>query len=268
MGKKQFDLSHLKVAEHLQGMELASFARRLVAYGIDWAIIGVIMVSFWLVLPLVLIYILIKRRGRALVQQTSLLIDGGLEHVDQQLSEMEVGRDLRGKFKRYMSVYIKILIYAPIAVSVLFVCVFILNLVLPEGYLETKRWTVLVAMGFGTVDSLFDGFGWFFSLIVGLLYFTLFTWKWQGQTPGKRLTGIQVVKLNGQPFTFINSFERFSGYTASAALLLYGFLQFFWERNHQTTHDKIVETVVVKVPAYRISSDLEVVQEKTPPVMT
>lgn len=57
---------------------------------------------------------------------------------------------------------------------------------------------------------------------------------------------IKVVKLNGTPITLWNSFERFSGYSSSASLLLLGFLQYYWDANHQTTHDKITETIVVQ----------------------
>ena len=62
------------------------------------------------------------------------------------------------------------------------------------------------------------------------------------QVPGKT----EVVRLNGQTFTFWGSLERSTGYTASAALLGLGFFQYFWERNCQTTHDKITETIVIE----------------------
>jgi uncharacterized RDD family membrane protein YckC len=69
---------------------------------------------------------------------------------------------------------------------------------------------------------------------------------WRGQTPGKRLLGIRVVRLNGKPITWWASFERFGGYAAGLATGLLGFLQIFWDRNRQAIHDKIMETVVVR----------------------
>jgi hypothetical protein len=58
--------------------------------------------------------------------------------------------------------------------------------------------------------------------------------------------GIKAVKLNGTPITLWNSFERFSGYSSSASSFFLGFFQFYWDSNHQTTHDKISETIVVQ----------------------
>ncbi|HEV2132154.1 MAG TPA: RDD family protein, partial [Longimicrobiaceae bacterium] len=58
-------------------------------------------------------------------------------------------------------------------------------------------------------DELGLGFGW-----IGL-YFTVFTTLWRGQTPGKRLLGIRVLRLDGKPIGWWASFERFGGYAAS-----------------------------------------------------
>ena len=90
------------------------------------------------------------------------------------------------------------------------------------------------------LDELGIGFGW-----TGL-YFTAFLTLWRGQTPGKKLAGVRVVRLNGQPMTLWTSFERFGGYAAGLVTGLLGFVQVFWDRNRQMIHDKIVETVVVR----------------------
>ncbi|MEL6548334.1 MAG: RDD family protein, partial [Myxococcota bacterium] len=82
-------------------------------------------------------------------------------------------------------------------------------------------------------------FGW-----IGV-YFTLFTMFWNGYTPGKRLMGIRVRRLDGKPFTLWSSFERFGGYAAGVATGLLGFAQVFWDSNRQAIHDKISGTVVV-----------------------
>lgn len=90
------------------------------------------------------------------------------------------------------------------------------------------------------LDELGVGFGW------SGLYFTAFLTLWRGQTPGKRITGVRVVRLNGQPMTLWTSFERFGGYAAGLVTGLLGFAQVYWDRNRQMIHDKIVETVVVR----------------------
>lgn len=90
-------------------------------------------------------------------------------------------------------------------------------------------------------DELGIGFGW-----TGL-YFTAFLALWRGQTPGKRLLGMRVVRLSGAPITWWTAFERFGGYAASLFTGLLGFFQLLWDRNRQALHDKIVETVVIRV---------------------
>jgi hypothetical protein len=98
----------------------------------------------------------------------------------------------------------------------------------------------LVSRLTGFLDEMGIGFGW-----TGL-YFTAFLALWKGQTPGKRLLGLRVVRLNGEPMTLWTGFERFGGYAAGLVTGLLGFAQVYWDRNRQMIHDKIVETVVVR----------------------
>jgi hypothetical protein len=94
-----------------------------------------------------------------------------------------------------------------------------------------------------TADDLGLGFGWM------AVYFTGFLALWRGQTPGKRLMGIRVVRVNDKPMTWWIAFERFGGYAASATLGLLGFLQILWDRNRQGLHDKAAETLVLRSPS-------------------
>jgi uncharacterized RDD family membrane protein YckC len=68
----------------------------------------------------------------------------------------------------------------------------------------------------------------------------------RGQTPGKRLMRIRVVRLDGKPMGWWYAFERFGGYAAGLVTGLIGFLQILWDKNRQGVHDKITETVVVR----------------------
>jgi uncharacterized RDD family membrane protein YckC len=92
----------------------------------------------------------------------------------------------------------------------------------------------------GIADDLGIGFGW------GALYFTAFLTLWRGKTPGKRLLGVRVIRLDGRPLGWWWSFERFGGYAASLSTGLLGFLQILWDANRQGLHDKAVETVVIR----------------------
>lgn len=82
-------------------------------------------------------------------------------------------------------------------------------------------------------------FGW------GTVYLTLFLALWGGRTPGKKLLGMRVVRLNGSPIGLFLALERAGGYAAGFATGLLGFAQILWDPNRQGIHDKIAETVVI-----------------------
>lgn len=98
-----------------------------------------------------------------------------------------------------------------------------------------------------TVKRLIETIANDFGLTLGWIgfYFTLFLAWWHGLTPGKRLLGLQVVRLNGQPITLWVAFERFGGYAAGVATGLLGFFQVFWDPNRQGIHDRIAGTAVI-----------------------
>ncbi|MEP1551111.1 MAG: RDD family protein [Paraglaciecola sp.] len=89
------------------------------------------------------------------------------------------------------------------------------------------------------IEELGLGFGW------AAFYFSVFTAWWRGQTPGKKIMGIQVVKLDNQALNLWESFGRYGGYGAGLATGLLGFLQIFWDPNRQAIQDKISETLVI-----------------------
>ena len=90
------------------------------------------------------------------------------------------------------------------------------------------------------IDSLGFGFGWW------TLYFTILMPWMKGQTPGKRVMGVRVVRLDGQPVTWWHAFERAGGYAAGVATGTLGFLQIYWDANRQAIHDKVAGTVVIR----------------------
>jgi len=94
-----------------------------------------------------------------------------------------------------------------------------------------------------TVTNLFDEFG--LGLGWSGLYFTFLTGFFRGRTPGKRLLGVRIVRLDGKPLGYWASFERFGGYAASLFTGFEGFLRILWDPNRQGLEDKLAETVVV-----------------------
>lgn len=97
----------------------------------------------------------------------------------------------------------------------------------------------------GLADDLGVGFGWL------AVYFTAFVVLWNGRTPGKRLLGIRIIRLDARPLTWWLAFERFGGYAASFSTGLLGFAQILWDRNRQGMHDKFIATVVIRDGAAR-----------------
>lgn len=76
-------------------------------------------------------------------------------------------------------------------------------------------------------------------------YFTFLLTVWRGQTLGKRLLRIRVIRLDGHPLGWWGAFNRFGGYAASAFTGLLGFFEMLWDPNRQALHDRVVRTVVV-----------------------
>jgi hypothetical protein len=107
-----------------------------------------------------------------------------------------------------------------------------------EDELEAGRG--LVAGFTRLLEDLGLGLGW-----TGL-YFTGFIVLWRGRTPGKRLFGLRVVRLDNLPIGWWSAFGRFGGYAAGVATGLLGFLQIFWDPNRQAIQDKIAGTVVLR----------------------
>jgi uncharacterized RDD family membrane protein YckC len=109
-----------------------------------------------------------------------------------------------------------------------------------EEELEEERNRGFLSTILGFFDELGLGIGW------SGLYFTFLTAFFRGQTPGKRLLGVRVLRLDGHPITYWVAFERFGGYAASLFTGMEGFVRILWDRNRQTLEDKLAETVVIR----------------------
>jgi uncharacterized RDD family membrane protein YckC len=108
-----------------------------------------------------------------------------------------------------------------------------------ERELEEERGRGILASVYALLDDVGLSLGW------AGLYFTFFLGWWKGRTPGKRLLGIRVVRLDGRPLGYWVSFERYGGYAASLFTGLEGFARIFWDPNRQALEDRLAGTVVV-----------------------
>jgi len=86
-----------------------------------------------------------------------------------------------------------------------------------------------------------------FKLSIPVLYFGLITWFTNGYTFGKRIFRIRIISTNNKKLTLWHSIERSLGYYASSLEFGFGFLQYFIDYNRRTVHDRIAETIVIKV---------------------
>lgn len=109
-----------------------------------------------------------------------------------------------------------------------------------EEALEAERDRGLISTILAFLDELGLGIGW------SGLYFTFLTAFFKGRTPGKRVLGIRVVKLDASAINYWIAFERFGGYAASLFTGMEGFLRILWDRNRQGLEDKLAETVVIR----------------------
>ncbi len=93
------------------------------------------------------------------------------------------------------------------------------------------------------------------TLVVGYLVWLSFSLR-HGQTPGKQLLGIRVIRADGSPsgwgWTFVREIIVKTGIIGLGVdSLTFGLgsifdgLWAFWDRDRQAIHDKIVKTVVV-----------------------
>lgn len=111
----------------------------------------------------------------------------------------------------------------------------------PDAIDKSESKVGLIAWIEGIMEDLGLGLGW------AAFYFSIFTAWWQGQTPGKKLLGIKVIKLDGNGPNLWESFGRYGGYGAGFATGLLGFLQVYWDPNRQAIQDKISETLVIDI---------------------
>jgi uncharacterized RDD family membrane protein YckC len=79
--------------------------------------------------------------------------------------------------------------------------------------------------------------------VTGAIY-TMGFWLLAGQTPGKRVMGVRIIRTDGRRLNLGNVFRRWVGYWISTWFLL-GFLWILVDRRRMGWHDHIAGTLVV-----------------------
>jgi uncharacterized RDD family membrane protein YckC len=86
-----------------------------------------------------------------------------------------------------------------------------------------------------------------------ILYYTFFEGSASGQTIGKKLVNIRVIDFSsGGQIGYGRAFLRWIGRLASAIVCGLGYFWMLWDKEKQTWHDKIANTLVVPTSAYPV----------------
>jgi len=123
---------------------------------------------------------------------------------------------------------------------------------LPEAFISPRA-TFWQRMGAGFLDvvlvSILGGLvgGPPQGFLVALAYFAAM-WTWKGTTIGGIVLGLKVVRMDGQPVTFLVALVRALAAAFSIIVMFLGFLWIGWDKEKQGWHDKIAGTVVLHVP--------------------
>jgi uncharacterized RDD family membrane protein YckC len=101
-------------------------------------------------------------------------------------------------------------------------------------------------ISYGEADALY----WTMTLLVPFLmvvaYFICF-WGWRGQTPGKMVMKIKIVRFTGEKTGWGDAVMRFLGFIISVLFALIGHIWIAFDSRRQGWHDKIAETYVIRV---------------------
>jgi uncharacterized RDD family membrane protein YckC len=92
---------------------------------------------------------------------------------------------------------------------------------------------------------------WVIAGAIKIAYFVGF-WAWRGQTPGKMICGIKVIRTDSSPVTLGRAFLRYLGYIVSAMTLYIGSIWIAFDSHKQGLNDKIADTYVVKLPVRQV----------------
>ena len=81
--------------------------------------------------------------------------------------------------------------------------------------------------------------------VLNLAYFTFFHGTW-GQTIGKMIFGLRVVRPDGQPLTYFRALARALGYFLSSIPFFLGFLWIGFTSSKRSWHDALADTIVIR----------------------
>jgi uncharacterized RDD family membrane protein YckC len=91
-----------------------------------------------------------------------------------------------------------------------------------------------------------------FAIVLSCVYDMVF-WVWRGQTPGKMIAGIKIIRTDSSPLTFPHALFRYFGYMVSCVIAFIGFILIAFDSHKQGLHDRMADTYVVKLPVRQVT---------------
>jgi uncharacterized RDD family membrane protein YckC len=83
-------------------------------------------------------------------------------------------------------------------------------------------------------------------ILVSMLYEVIFV-GWRGQTPGKMLLGLKIIRMDGGEVDYIKAFIRWIGKMVSGFILGIGYIMAAFTENKRALHDYIAGTRVIRL---------------------
>lgn len=93
-------------------------------------------------------------------------------------------------------------------------------------------------------------FGLIFFLLTLAYFVTL--WALRGQTIGKMILGLKILKTDYTPLEWNNAVKRFFCSLLCILTLFIGFIVIAFDEKKQGLHDKLADTYVVKIPVRQV----------------
>lgn len=115
-----------------------------------------------------------------------------------------------------------------------------------ERFIASIIDNILLGVITGALFGAAGGGGGLVGWLIALGYNWYFWTRNDGQTPGKSIMKIRVIKTTGAPMTDGDAVLRYIGYHISGIVMGLGYIWALFDSNHQAWHDKIANTYVVK----------------------
>jgi uncharacterized RDD family membrane protein YckC len=156
---------------------------------------------------------------------------------------IELEYELAGLGARFVAVFVDHAIQGAITAVIVLVSVIVAILMYPD--IDVGSFQKLM----NSPVAIIAGIAIILTTIINLGYFIFFETIWSGQTPGKKIAQIQVVKDNGEPVRFIDALLR-NIFRIVDWMIIYYYIgmALIWFRNdRKRVGDIVAQTIVVKL---------------------